>query len=141
LKLTKGTCSRATVKGQETKSPRISYFYFSDDGDLTGLRYDNWKIVFMEQRARGTMAIWAEPFVPLRVPKLFNLRTDPFERADVTSNTYYDWLIDHVFLLVPAQTYVGDFLATFKEFPPRMKAASFSVDQVMEKLKAGMGST
>lgn len=95
----------------------------------------------MEQRARGTMAIWAEPFVPLRVPKLFNLRTDPFERADVTSNTYYDWLIDHVFLLVPAQTYVGDFLATFKEFPPRMKAASFSVDQVMEKLKAGMGST
>ena len=87
------------LTGQEPKSPRISYFYFSDDGDLTGLRYDNWKIVFMEQRARGTLPIWAEPFVPLRVPKIFNLRTDPFERADVTSNTYYDWLLDHAFLL------------------------------------------
>ncbi len=128
------------LTGQEPKSPRISYFYFSDDGDLTGLRYDNWKIVFMEQRARGTLQIWAEPFVPLRVPKIFNLRTDPFERADVTSNTYYDWLLDHAFLLVPAQTYVGDFLATFKEFPPRQKAASFSLDQVMAKLEAGMGS-
>jgi arylsulfatase A-like enzyme len=128
------------LTGQEPKSPRISYFYFSDDGDLTSLRYDNWKIVFMEQRARGTLAIWAEPFVPLRVPKIFNLRTDPFERADVTSNTYYDWLLDHAFLLVPAQKYVGDFLATFKEFPPRQKAASFSLDQVMAKLEAGMGS-
>ncbi len=128
------------LTGQETKSPRISYFYFSDDGDLTGLRYDHWKLVFMEQRARGTLAIWAEPFVPLRVPKIFNLRTDPFERADVTSNTYYDWLLDHAFLCVPAQKYVGDFLATFAEFPPRQKAASFSVDQVMAKLEAGMGS-
>jgi arylsulfatase len=128
------------LTGKEKKSPRISYFYFSDDGDLTSLRYDNWKIVFMEQRARGTLAIWAEPFVPLRVPKIFNLRTDPFERADVTSNTYYDWLLDHAFMLVPAQTYVGNFLATFKEFPPRQKAASFSLDQVMAKLEAGMGS-
>jgi arylsulfatase A-like enzyme len=125
---------------KEKKSPRISYFYFSDDGDLTGLRYDNWKIVFMEQRARGTLQIWAEPFVVLRVPKIFNLRTDPLERADVTSNTYYDWLLDHVFLLVPAQKYVGDFLATFKEFPPRQKAASFSLDQVMEKLISGIAS-
>ena len=125
------------LTGQEPKSPRISYFYFSDDGDLTGLRYDNWKIVFMEQRARGTLAIWAEPFVPLRVPKIFNLRTDPFERADITSNTYYDWLLDHAYLLVPAQKYVGDFLATFAEFPPRQKAASFSLDQVMAKLANG----
>jgi arylsulfatase len=128
------------LTGQETKSPRISYFYFSDDGDLTGLRYDHWKLVFMEQRARGTLAIWAEPFMPLRVPKIFNLRTDPFERADVTSNTYYDWLLDHAYMLVPAQTYVGDFLATFAEFPPRQKAASFNLDQVMVKLEAGMGS-
>jgi arylsulfatase A-like enzyme len=129
------------LTGQEKKSPRQSFFYFSDDGDLTGLRYDHWKLVFMEQRARGTLAIWAEPFVALRVPKLFNLRTDPFERADVTSNTYYDWFLDHAFLCVPAQKYVGDFLATFKEFPPRQKAASFTVDQVMEKLEAGIGST
>ena len=128
------------LTGQEPKTPRISYFYFSDDGDLTSLRYDNWKIVFMEQRVQGTLRIWAEPFVPLRVPKIFNLRTDPFERADITSNTYYDWLLDHAYLLVPAQKYVGDFLATFVEFPPRQKAASFSLDQVMAKLQAGMGS-
>ena len=74
---------------------------------MTGLRYDNWKLVFMEQRAPGTLRVWAEPFTTLRVPKIFNLRTDPYERADITSNTYYDWLIDHVYLLVPAQDYVG----------------------------------
>ena len=122
------------LTGQEKKSPRLEYFYFSDDGDLTGLRYDNWKLVFMEQRATGTLRIWAEPFVPLRVPKIFNLRTDPYERADITSNTYYDWFLDHVYLLMPAQSAVGQFLETFKEFPPRQKAASFSIDQVMEKL-------
>ena len=94
----------------------------------------------MEQRAPGTLAVWSEPFIHLRVPKMFNLRTDPFERADITSNTYYDWILDHAFLLVPAQKYVGDFLATFKEFPPRQKAASFSLDQVVAKLEAGMGS-
>ena len=84
---------------------------------MTGLRYDNWKFVFMEQRAQGTMAIWAEPFVTLRVPKIFNLRTDPYERADITSNTYYDWLLDHAFPFVPAQDIVGQFLMTFKELP------------------------
>ena len=129
------------LTGQEPKSPRKIFFYFSDDGDMTGLRYDHWKLVFMEQRARGTLAIWAEPFVALRVPKLFNLRTDPFERADITSNTYYDWFLDHSFLCLPAQKYVGEFLDTFKEFPPRQKAASFTVDQVMEKLQAGIGSS
>ena len=94
-------------------------------------------MVFMEQHATGTLRIWAEPFTNLRVPKMFNLRTDPYERADVTSNTYYDWLIDHVFLLVPAQDYVGQFLATFKEYPQRQKAAGFNMDEVMEKLKEG----
>jgi arylsulfatase len=128
------------LTGQESKSPRISYFYFSDDGDLTAFRYDNWKLVFMEQRTAGTLQIWAEPFVTLRVPKFFNLRTDPFERADITSNTYYDWLLDRVFLAVPAQTIVGEFLATFREFPPRQKAASFTVDQVMERLEATITS-
>ena len=128
------------LSGDEEQSPRPGFFYFSDDGDLVALRYDNWKIVFMEQTVQGTLEIWANPFVPLRVPKLFNLRTDPFERADITSNTYYDWLIDRVFLLVPAQAIVGQFLATFQEFPPRMKAASFTVDQVMEKLTQGITS-
>ena len=128
------------LTGQEPKSPRVSFFYFSDDGDLTGLRYDNWKFAFMEQRMQGTCAIWAEPLVALRIPKVFNLRTDPFERADITSNTYWDWMIDHAFLLIPAQKYVGDFLATFKEFPPRQKAASFSIDQILEKLQTGFSS-
>jgi arylsulfatase A-like enzyme len=128
-----------TEKG--VRSPRIEFFYFSDDGDLVALRYDNWKIVFLEQRALGRLQVWAEPFTPLRVPKIFNLRTDPFEHADVTSNTYWDWMLDHAFLLVPAQSVVGDFLATFAEFPPRQKAASFTVDQVLEKLTQGVPSS
>jgi arylsulfatase A-like enzyme len=122
------------LTGAETKSPRQEFFYFSDDGDLTGLRYDHWKLVFMEQRATGTLRVWQEPFVSLRFPKLFNLRTDPYERAEITSNTYWDWVMDHIFLFVPAQQVVGQFLATFQEFPPRQKAASFTVDQVLEKL-------
>jgi len=125
------------LTGQTKTSPRESFVYFNDDADLVALRYDNWKVVFSEQRAQGTMRIWAEPFTTLRVPKIFNLRTDPYERADVTSNTYYDWLFDHVFLLVPAQAYVGQYLATFKDFPPRQKAASFNLERVMEQLKVG----
>jgi arylsulfatase A-like enzyme len=123
------------LTGKADKSPRESFLYCNDDQQLTGLRYDNWKLVFMEQRVRGTLQIWAEPFVSLRVPKIFNLRLDPYERADVTSNTYYDWLIDHVFLLVPAQEYVGEFLLTFKDYPQRQKAASFNLDEVLESLK------
>jgi arylsulfatase len=123
------------LTGQVEKSPRESFLYCNDDQQLTALRYDNWKIVFMEQRIQGTLRIWAEPFVALRVPKIFNLRTDPYERADVTSNTYYDWLMDHVFLLVPAQDFVGQFLMTFKDYPQRQKAASFNLDEVLEKLK------
>jgi arylsulfatase A-like enzyme len=122
------------LTGQSAKSARTEFFYFNDDGDLVGLRYDNWKLVFMEQRATGTLNIWAEPFVSLRVPRIFNLRTDPYERANITSNTYFDWLMDRVYLLVPAQAIVGQFLETFQKFPPRQKAASFGVDQVMEKL-------
>ena len=83
----------------------------------------------------GTLAVWFEPFVTLRVPKLFNLRTDPFERADITSITYYDWFVDHVFLLVPAQAFVGEFLQTFREYPQRQKAASFNLDEVLRKMQ------
>ena len=99
------------LTGEAQKSPRVSFIYCNDDQQVVALRYDNWKIVFAEQRQPGTMRVWSEPFVTLRVPKMFNLRTDPFERADITSITYYDWLIDHVYLLVPAQAYVGEFLA------------------------------
>jgi arylsulfatase len=123
------------LTGQEEKGPREEIFYFSDDGDLTALRYRDWKLIFMEQRAEATLQAWIEPFVPLRIPLVLNLRRDPYERAPITSNTYYDWLIDRAFVLVPAQTYVGNFLETFKEFPPRQKAASFTVDQVMKKLE------
>jgi arylsulfatase len=128
------------LTGQAKEAPRKEIFYFSDDGDLTALRYEDWKIIFMEQRATGTLQVWAEPFTPLRVPLIFNLRRDPYERAQITSNTYYDWLIDRVYLLVPAQAYVGQFLATFKDFPPRQKAASFSLDRVMEALEGGGGT-
>ena len=124
-------------KGETDQGPRKEIFYFSDDGDLTALRYQDWKLIFMEQKTQGTLRVWMEPFVPLRVPLIFNLRRDPYERASLTSNTYYDWLIDRAYLLVPAQTYVGNFLMTFKDYPPRQKAASFSLDQVMEKLQNG----
>jgi arylsulfatase len=128
------------ITGETDSSPRRSFFYVSDDGDLTALRYDNWKIVFLEQRATGTLRIWAEPYTELRVPKIFNLRTDPYERADITSNTYYDWMLERAWILIPAQAYVAEMLATLKEFPPSQKPASFSVDQVMEKLQSGITS-
>jgi arylsulfatase len=127
--------------GKTGKSPRVEFFYFSDDGDLTGLRYDNWKFVFMEQRAAGTLQVWAEPFTALRVPKIFNLLTDPYERADITSNTYWDWLLDHAFMLVPAQAFVAEFLASFQKYPPRQKAASFTISDVLEKMISAGGAS
>jgi arylsulfatase A-like enzyme len=123
------------LTGQAAKTARESFFYINDDQQMVALRYDNWKLVFMEQQVAGTLQLWANPFTSLRVPKIFNLRTDPYERADITSNTYYDWLIDHIFLLVPSQAYVGDFLMTFKEFPQRQKADSFNLDEVLRKLQ------
>ena len=120
-------------------SPRKEFFYFNDDGSLVGLRFNQWKIVFAEQRAEG-FDVWQEPFVPLRLPKLFNLRSDPFEKADKIGADYERWRIDRVFLLVPAQQYVGQFLATFKEFPPSQKVGSFSLDQVLETLQKGGGN-
>ena len=124
------------LTGEVDKSPRKGLVYFSDDGDVLALRFDNWKVVFMEQRVPGTLQVWAEPFVPLRVPKLYNLRTDPFERADITSNTYWEWLFDNDYLVLAAQAIIVQFLATFQEFPPRQRAASFGIDQAVEKLEA-----
>tara|TARA_R110000772_G_scaffold48719_5_gene111355 strand:+ start:52822 stop:54381 length:1560 start_codon:yes stop_codon:yes gene_type:complete len=128
------------LTGEVDTGPRREIFYFSDDGDLTALRYDAWKLVFLEQRVAQTLQAWQEPFVELRLPYIFNLRRDPYERAQITSNTYYDWMLDRAYLLVPAQDYVAQFLATFKEYPPRQKAASFSLDQVMDKLTAPAGT-
>jgi arylsulfatase len=128
------------LTGKTDESPRKEIFYFSDDGDLTALRYGDWKLIFMEQKTEETLAIWMEPFVTKRLPLIINLRRDPYERGMRTSNSYFDWLIDRAWVMVPAQSYVGKFLATFKEYPPRMKAASFSLDQVMEKLQESGGS-
>jgi len=126
--------------GQEAKGPRIEYFYFSDDGDLLNMRYDNWKVVFALQAAQGTLRVWQQEFEHERVPYFYNLRTDPFERATITSNTYYDWLLDHAFMGMPAQALVGQFIATFKDYPPRQKAASFTISQALEKLQQGNNS-
>jgi arylsulfatase len=125
-----------TTKG--VRSPRPGFVYFSDDGDLVALRYDNWKVVFMEQRTRGTLEVWMDPFVPLRVPKLFNLRTDPYERADITSNTYFEWILENDYIILAASSIVEEFLKTFRDFPPRQKAASFTIDQAMEKMQSVM---
>ncbi|AEI95973.1 arylsulfatase [Roseobacter sp. OBYS 0001] len=126
--------------GEVDTGPRQEIFYFSDDGDLTALRFNDWKLIFLEQKAYTTLRAWAEPWTELRLPLIFNLRRDPYERSYRTSNTYWDWLIDRAYMLVPAQAYVGQFLETFQEYPPRQKAASFSLEQVMEKLTASPGN-
>jgi len=115
--------------------PRREFFYWNDGGGMVALRYDDWKLVFQEQREKQFM-VWSEPFVPLRVPKIFNLRTDPFERADTDSNNYNTWWIRRIFALVPAQTFVGEYIASFKEFPPRQKPAKFNVDDALSAMKS-----
>jgi len=127
------------LTGKEPKSQRREFLYFSDDGDLLALRYENYKFVFAEQKTPGTMAVWNEPFTRFRMSKLFDLRADPYERADVTSNTYWDWSIDHGFLVIPSQAYIVKFIETFKQYPPRQKPASFGIDQALETLQRGAG--
>jgi arylsulfatase A-like enzyme len=121
------------LKGEVEKSPREGFLYWSDDGDLIAVRVHQWKIVFQEQRSHG-MAVWREPFSNMRVPKLFNLRSDPFERGDDSTLFYDKWVADRVFLQVPAQALIAKWLDSFKEFPPRAKAASFSIDRVVESM-------
>jgi arylsulfatase len=127
------------LTGQQEKSARKEFFYINDDAQLVAMRYENWKMVFCEQKVQGTLEIWAAPFVCRRLPKMFNLRLDPYERADITSNTYYDWTIQRAFLIVPAQALVGQFIETFKDFPPRQKPSSFSVDEVMASMSRAQG--
>jgi arylsulfatase A-like enzyme len=124
------------LKGEAAESPRREFLYWNDDGKLVALRYAQWKVVFAEQRGHS-FDVWQEPFVDLRLPKMFNLRSDPFERADHEGIDYAHWRADRTFLLMPAAAYVGQWLQSFKEFPPRQKPASFSIDQVMEKLTEG----
>jgi arylsulfatase len=125
------------LTGQEPRSPRKEFFYFDDDGDLVAVRYENWKVVFLEQSVPGTLRIWMEPFTALRLPKLYDLHADPFERADITSNTYYDWEMTNGYIALGASTVVGQYLQSYKDFPPSQRPASFTIDQAMEKLKRG----
>ena len=128
------------LTGETAESPRKGFFYFNDDGGLVAIRFFNWKVVFQEQRCPGTLLVWGEPFTALRIPKYFNLRTDPFERADITSNTYWDWYFSHAFIGYGAQALAAQFLATFEEFPPAQRPASFSVDQIVDKLNAQLAA-
>jgi arylsulfatase len=127
------------LTGETDKGPRKEFFYWSDDAELVGMRYNQWKIVFAEQRARQ-FDVWREPFVTLRIPKIFNLRTDPFERADTDSNNYHRWLIQRAYLLVPTQAIVGNLLKTFAEYPMRQKPAKFNVDDVIKKISEAQGN-
>jgi arylsulfatase len=123
----------AYLTGEVKESPRTNFFYISDDGGVMALRHGDWKLVFEEQRASSTR-VWAEPLVKLRLPLMFSLRRDPFERADFNSNVYWDWLMSHAFLLYGAQAIVAAQIENFVKYPPRQKAASFNLDSVMEQL-------
>jgi arylsulfatase len=127
------------LTGQSVEGPRKEFFYFSDDGQLVAIRYNQWKVVFAEQRARQ-FDVWREPFVPLRLPKAFNLRTDPFERADTDSNNYHRWMIERGFLLYGSQAIAANFLKTFAEFPMRQKPAKFNLDDVIKKMSETQGN-
>jgi arylsulfatase A-like enzyme len=129
------------LTGEVTRSPRNFYFYFSDDGDMLAIRYDNWKLVFMEQRCKGTLQVWAEPFIRLRLPKIFNLRTDPYEFADITSNTYWDWMIQNAYFIYAAQAIAAKFAETIKEFPAIQKPNTFTVDEALAKMSEAAGGS
>ncbi len=121
------------LRGQVAKGPRSEFLYWTDDGQLANLRYDRWKIVFAEQRAES-FDVWEEPFVTLRLPKLFDLRADPFERAPHDGIGYDQWRLERAYVLVPAQAYVQKWLTSFQQYPPRQKPSSFNLDQVMSTL-------
>jgi len=129
------------LTGESDSSAREYFFYFSDEGDLCAVRWHNWKIVFLEQRAIGTLQVWREPLTELRVPLIFNLKTDPYERANLTSNTYEDWMMDHAYMMGPIQVFVANKAQSLAEFPRRQEPASFSIDQVIAKLTGGITSS
>ena len=116
------------LEGQEQRSPRRDFFYFDDDGQLVAVRHENWKIIFCEQRAPGNLDIWQNPFTCLRTPRLFNLRMDPYERAQITSDQYQDWVVHNVYLLFQGGMIAQAFMDTFKEYPPSQLPQSFTID-------------
>ncbi len=127
------------LTGETSVSPRRSFFYISDDGDIMALRMDDWKVVLMEQRAKQ-LQCWFEPFVHLRAPKIFNLRRDPFERADENSNTYWDFVLSHTYIVYQMQALVAQQIEAFRQFPPRQKPASFNLDAVLATLQESTSS-
>ncbi len=126
------------LTGETDESPRQEFYYWTDDGAMAAVRYNDWKMVFMEQRAHG-FEVWQDPLVPLRFPKLFNLRRDPFERADHEAIGYGKWRAEKMYMLAPASAIVAEFVATFQDFPPRQRPDSFSVDQIMENFTRNSG--
>jgi arylsulfatase len=128
------------LTGQQKRGPRQLFVYISDDGDILAMRFDNWKVAFMEQRCKGTLQVWAEPFTRLRIPKLFNLRTDPYEFADVTSNTYYDWFMRRAFMIQASQAVFGKWAETFRDFPPIQKPNTFTIDDAVAKMHESVGA-
>jgi arylsulfatase len=129
----------AYLSGEAEESPRHEFWYVNDDGQIVAARYDAWKAVFLENRGEA-FGVWREPFVELRVPLLFNLRRDPFERAQHNSNTYNDWFMDRVFVLVPIQALAAQFLQTMQEYPPSQSPGSFNLTAVEAKLKTAIGN-
>jgi arylsulfatase len=126
----------SALKG-EAAWPRKEFIYWTDDGSVAALRYENWKITFLKQEAEG-LKVWQQPFVPLRAPSITNLRMDPFERAEEENAAGYQrWFIEHMFVIAPAGAYVGQWLQSFRDFPPRQKPGSFNLDRVMEAVTAG----
>jgi hypothetical protein len=125
--------SGTATNDRGVKSARDRFFYSDDDGMLVAMRHGDYKYSFAEQRAPGTMQVWAEPFTRLRLQKIYNLFQDPFERADITSNTFWDWQLNHVGSVYGAMEEVGNFAATFKDFPPRSIPPSFNPATVMEE--------
>jgi arylsulfatase A-like enzyme len=128
------------LTGQQRKSARNHFVYFNDDGDLVAYRMENWKAVFEEQRQQGTLLIWGEPFTKLRLTKMYDLHADPFERADITSNTYWDWIMDHAYIVYGAQGAVAKYLETYREYPPSQHPASFTVQGLMDQMHRDVDS-
>jgi len=126
------------LSGKAKESPRKAFMYANDDGQIVAMRYDAWKAVFLENRGQA-FGVWREPFTELRVPLLFNLRRDPFERAQHNSNTYNDWFLDRAFVLVPMQQIAGQFLMTMKDYPPSQTPGSFNLEKIQKQIEGATG--
>jgi arylsulfatase len=126
------------LTGAAKDSPRHEFWYVNDDGQIVAARYDDWKVVFLENRGEA-FGVWREPFVELRTPLLFHLRRDPFEKSQHNSNTYNDWFLDRPYVIVPIQGLAAKFLQTMKDYPPSQEPGSFNLSSIEKKLKEGMG--